>query len=141
MNKLHKFIVISTAMCSFASTALEKDKSAEQLEKELTITARENNIETVKNFCISKWSEKQSIEILSKFSTLAEFCTCTQEEMKYLVPDVLSVNLLKLQVQTTNKNAKQYLTEEEMSETTTQWYASWTIANKTCGEKFMRRKK
>lgn len=39
----------------------KKDNKLEQLEKEFTLTARQNNTETVKNYCIEKWSDPKNI--------------------------------------------------------------------------------
>jgi len=136
-----KLIILCLVIYSGISFAIEKDKKSDQLEKDLVILARENNTETVKNYCIKKWSEPQSIEINSKFSTVAEFCTCVQEEMNYLISDVLSENLFKMQIQTTNKSTNQYLTDDEVSNTATQWFEKYSIADRACREKFMRKKR
>lgn len=136
-----KFIAFFVAILPFACLAIDKDIKLEQLEKEFTILARENNTETVKNYCIEKWSDPKSIEINSKFSTVAEFCTCAQDEMNYLIQDTVSVNLLKIQMQNAKKSPNQYLTEEEIANTTKQWLEKYSIADRACREKFMRRKK
>jgi len=127
-------------LLSFTCNANEKDKNAAQIEKELAITARANNTETVKNTCISDWSDKSKIELNSKFSTLAEFCTCLQEEMNYLMPDALSVNLLKMQIQNVKNTPNLYLTEAEMQSTAKQWSEKYSIADRVCRAKFARRR-
>jgi hypothetical protein len=110
-------------------------------EKDLASLARENNMETVKGYCIDYWTNDSSRrDILMKFSSLAETCGCVQEDMKFTVSDDLAIRVLKMQqgnqVAATNK----YLSEDEISRTTKEWFALYSAASISCGERFMRRR-
>ena len=116
-------------------------KDIATINKEVTAAASENNIETVKNFCVDYWtSDPSKRDLLAKFSSVAETCSCMQDEMKFTVSDDLAERLLRMQVSQAAGAPNKYASEEENSRTTADWFNRYSAADKSCKERFIRRK-
>lgn len=103
--------------------------------------ARENNIEVVKNFCVDYWtSDPVKRDILAKFSSVAETCSCVQDEMKFTVSDDLAERLLRGQLSHVAGTPNKYASEDENSKTLKEWSDRYSAADKSCKERFIRRK-
>ena len=103
--------------------------------------ARENNTSWAKKHCIDYWTNDISRrDILAKFSSVAETCSCILDEMKFTVSDDLAERLLRLQVGHQNGTPNKFASEEENSKTTKEWFDRYSAASVSCGERFMRRR-
>jgi hypothetical protein len=64
--------LVGLSLIAFSCFA-HSTKDLAAINKEITATARENNIESVKKYCVDYWtSEPNKLDILAKFSSVAE---------------------------------------------------------------------
>ena len=137
---LKRLLLIGLSLISLSSFA-QPAKDLATINKEVTVMARENNIETVKNYCVDYWtSDSNRRDILAKFSSVAETCSCIQDEMKFTVSDDLAERLLRIQVSYQAGTPNKYGSEEENSKTTKEWFDRYSAADRSCKERFIRRK-
>lgn len=137
---LKKLVLIVIALISFTSFA-QPTKDLATINKEITATARENNIESVKKYCVDYWtSDPNRRDILAKFSSVAETCSCIESEMKFTVSDDLAERLLRIQVSYQAGTPNKYASEEENSKTLKEWFDRYSAASVSCGQRFMRRR-
>jgi hypothetical protein len=137
---LKRLLLIGLAINSLTCFA-QSTKDLETLNKEVTAIARQQNIETVKRYCVDYWtSDSNKRDILAKFSSVAETCSCIQDEMKFTVSDDLAERLLRIQVSYQAGTPNKYGTDEENSKTTKEWFDRYSAASVSCGQRFMRRK-
>jgi hypothetical protein len=110
-------------------------------EKDLATLARENNMVTVKNYCVDYWTTDSSRrDSLSKVSSVSELCGCIQEDMKFTVSDDLATRLLQMQAGHQAGSANKYVGDDAILQTTKEWLDRYSAASVSCGERFMRRK-
>lgn len=60
--------------------------------------------------------------------------------MKFTVSDDLAEKLLRMQVSQVAGTPNKYASEEENSRTTADWFNRYSAADKSCKERFIRRK-
>jgi hypothetical protein len=137
---LKRLLLVGLSLISFSCFA-QSTKDLATINKEITAIARENNIETVKNFCVDYWtSDPNRRDILAKFSSVAETCSCIESEMKFTVSDDLAERLIRMQVSAQDGTPNRYDSEEENLKITKEWFNRYTAADKSCKERFIRRK-
>ena len=137
---LKKLPSIVLALISFTGFA-QSTKDLATLNKEFAALARENNIELVKNYCVDYWTiDPGKRDILAKFSSVAETCSCVQDEMKFTVSDDLAERLFRGQLAHIAGTPNKYASEEENSKTLKEWSDRYSAASVSCGQRFMRRR-
>jgi hypothetical protein len=135
-----RLLLMGLALMSFSCFA-ESTKDIATINKEVAAMARENNIESVKKYCIDYWtSDPNRRDILAKFSSVAETCSCIESEMKFTVSDDLAERLLRIQVSHQAGTPNKYASEEENSKTLKEWFDRYSAASSSCGQRFMRRR-
>ena len=108
--------------------------------KDISKLARENNTETVKRYCVDYWTaDPVKRDLLAKFSSVAETCSCIDDEMKFTVSDDLALRLLQFQSDKNSASATKYLTEEVSDKTAKEWFERYFAATASCGQRFIRR--
>lgn len=137
---LKRLLLLGLSLISFSSFA-QSTKDLATINKEVTAIARDNNMDSVKKYCVDYWtSDPDRRDILSKFSSVAETCSCIQEDMKFTVSDDLAERLLRIQVSYQAGTPTKYASEEENSKTLKEWFDRYAAADKSCKERFIRRK-
>lgn len=127
--------VLLTATLLIARSAYAADN-----EKEFLRLSRLNSKEGAKNICISNWANNEdNNKILTRTGiTVRELCSCTEQEVDYMVTDDLANRLMYalIEVDRAKKNNEKFETQQAITE----WNSIYNAANRSCGEKLLHSK-
>ena len=101
---------------------------------------RDNSSLSAKNSCVQYWTDKSHSDILSKFATVSEMCSCMKDEMEFTVSDDLALGLFMMQANNQNVDNTKFATDEEVTATKKAWTKLYGSAHSVCVERFIQRK-
>ena len=131
--KLHLRIALYCLMSLYATTTWSQVSSS-KFTKETILEVRKGLDDSAKNYCVSFWTETETKKqtLYKNGITLSGQCSCTQQEVSYLMNDDLAVNAY-IGFDDLEKG-------KPVSPALQQWHKLVFNSMQMCSEKLMRRR-